>query len=169
MKRSPELSLQWRSIATDLTMKNQLPVMDSPNIRIVIADDHQLVRETWKLILEQDKRFFIVAECSNGAEAIKTAVKLVPDIILMDINMHPVNGFEATKKILKQAPSVKIIGISVNNQPSYARNMLQLGAKGYVTKDSPKEEMTNAILTVYNGGVFICEDIKGKMQGPDSN
>ncbi len=143
--------------------------MDSQNIRIVIADDHQLVRQTWKLILEQDKRFYIVAECSNGAEAIKAAIKLVPDIILMDINMHPVNGFEATKKILKQAPSVKIIGISVNNQPSYARNMLQLGAKGYVTKDSPKEEMTNAIITVYNGGTFICEDIKRMMQGPDNH
>ncbi len=138
--------------------------MDSEKISIVIADDNQLIRETWKLILEQDRRFFIVAECANGAEAIKAATKFAPDIILMDINMHPVNGFEATKKILKQAPSRKIIGISVNNQPSYARNMLQLGAKGYVTKDSTKEEMINAIITVYNGGTFICEDIKKKMQ-----
>ena len=111
----------------------------------------------------------VVGEAPDGRQAIIETQRLQPDIILMDINMHPVNGFEATKKILKHAPSVKIIGISVNNQPSYARNMLQLGAKGYVTKDSPKEEMTNAILTVYNGGVFICEDIKRKMQGPDSN
>lgn len=140
--------------------------MESHKIRIIIADDHQLVRETWKLLLEQDSRFLIIAECANGAEAIKAADSHTVDIILMDINMHPVNGFEATKKILKKVPSVRIIGISVNNQPSYARNMLQMGAKGYVTKDSTKEEMVEAIITVYNGGKFISEEVKKRMQSP---
>jgi DNA-binding NarL/FixJ family response regulator len=137
--------------------------MEQDKIRIIIVDDHKIVRETWKLILEQDDRFAIIAECSNGAEAIETVVRLNADIVLMDINMHPINGFEATKKIVKQNPSVKIIGISVNNQPSYARNMLQLGAKGFVTKDSSKEEMVKAITTVYKGGKFICDVIKKKM------
>ena len=141
--------------------------MDSEKISVVIADDHQVIREAWKLILEQDKRFSIIAECANGAEVIKAAARLAPDIILMDINMHPVNGFEATKKILKQVPLIKIIGISVNNQPSYARNMLQLGAKGFVTKDSTREEMVNAIITVYNGGTFICEEVKKNMRSDD--
>ena len=141
--------------------------MDSEKISVVIADDHQVIREAWKLILEQDKRFSIIAECANGAEVIKAAARFAPDIILMDINMHPVNGFEATKKILKQVPLIKIIGISVNNQPSYARNMLQLGAKGFVTKDSTREEMVNAIITVYNGGTFICEEVKKNMRSDD--
>src|SRR6266498_4668611 len=138
--------------------------MKSDQIRIVIVDDHPLVRETWKQLLELDKRLIVIAQCSNGAEAIDAANQHAPDIILMDINMKPVNGFEATRKIVNQNPKAKIIGMSVNNQPSYARNMLQLGAKGYVTKNSTKEEMINAIITVYNGGTFICEDIKKKMQ-----
>jgi len=143
--------------------------MKSEQIRIIIADDHQLIRETWKLLLEQDKRFAIIAQCINGTEAIDAAIQHRPHIILMDINMHPVNGFEATRKIVKQVPGVKIIGMSVNNQPSYARNMLQLGAKGYVTKNSSKEEMTNAILTVHNGGQFICEEVREKMKRLDDN
>jgi DNA-binding NarL/FixJ family response regulator len=143
--------------------------MEQDKIRIIIVDDHKIVRETWKLILEQDNRFSIIAECSNGAEAIETVVKLNADIVLMDINMHPINGFEATKKIIKQNPSIKIIGISVNNQPSYARNMLQLGAKGFVTKDSSKEEMVKAITIVYKGGKFICEVIKKKMVDKSDN
>ncbi|MFI5185201.1 MAG: response regulator transcription factor [Chitinophagales bacterium] len=140
--------------------------MEQTQIRIIIVDDHQLIRETWKTLLEEDKRLVIIAECTNGAEAIKAAGKYNADIILMDINMHPVNGFEATKKILKQSPSAKIIGISVNNQPSYARNILQLGARGFVTKDSTKEEMIHAIITVHNGGRFISEDVRRKMQPP---
>ena len=143
--------------------------MEQDKIRIIIVDDHKIVRETWKLILEQDDRFSVIAECSNGAEAIETVPLVDTDIVLMDINMHPINGFEATKKIIKQSPSVKIIGVSVNNQPSYARNMLQLGAKGFVTKDSTKEEMIKAIVTVYKGGKFICEVIKKKMLDKDDD
>ncbi len=143
--------------------------MKSERIRIVIADDHPMIRETWKLLLEQDKRFTVIAQCGNGAEAIDAAINFAPDIILMDINMRPVNGFEATRKIVKQTSLVKIIAMSVNNQPSYARNMLRLGAKGYVTKNSSKEEMTKAIITVYNGGKYICEEVKSKMQDPEDN
>ena len=140
--------------------------MEHGKIRIIIADDHQMIRETWKLLLEQDKRFHVVAECKNGAEAIRAANSMNADIILMDINMQPVNGFEATKKILKKTPSARIIGISVNNQPSYARNILQLGARGFVTKDSSKEEMIDAIMTVHSGGRFISHDVKQKLLRP---
>ena len=140
--------------------------MEHAKIRIIIADDHQMIRETWKLILEQDKRFLVVAECTNGREAIQAANNVNADIILMDINMQPVNGFEATKKILKKTPSARIIGISVNNQPSYARNILQLGARGFVTKDSSKEEMINAIMTVHRGGRFISHDVEQNLKGP---
>jgi DNA-binding NarL/FixJ family response regulator len=140
--------------------------MEHAKIRIIIADDHQMIRETWKLILEQDKRFLVVAECTNGKEAIHAANSINADIILMDINMQPVNGFEATKKILKKTPSARIIGISVNNQPSYARNILQLGARGFVTKDSSKEEMIDAIITVHRGGRFISHDVEKNLRRP---
>lgn len=137
--------------------------MNQNLIRIILTDDHQLVRETWKLLIETDPLLEVIAECSTGEEAINAAVQLNPDIILMDINMEPMNGFEATGEILKRNPSVKIIGVSVNNQVSYARNMLEAGARGYVTKNSSREEMIVAIKTVYEGNIYICEEIRNKM------
>lgn len=136
-------------------------------IRIVITDDHQLMRETWKLLLEQHEGLEVIALCNNGAEAIEVAQTHKPDIMLLDINMSPVNGFEATRKITKLAPSVRIIGMSVNNQTAYARNMMQLGARGYVTKNSPREEMIQAIQEVHNGRKYICEEIQKKMERED--
>ena len=78
--------------------------------------------------------------------------------------MSPINGFEATRKITELVPTTKIIGLSINNQPTYARNIMQLGAKGFVTKNSTSAEMITAIQTVYNGGNFVCEEIKVAMQ-----
>lgn len=138
--------------------------MNPTKIRIVIVDDHQQVRQTWKLLLEQEIRFDIIAECSNADEAVIAAQNLLPDIILMDINMQPIDGFEATKKIVAAVPSIKIIGISIHNQPLFARNMIRMGAKGYVTKNSSKQEMTTAIISVFNGGQYVCEEVKNKMR-----
>ncbi len=137
--------------------------MQHGTIRVVIVDDHQMVRETWRMILQKDERIEIIGECSSGGEAIEAAENLGPDVMLMDVNMSPINGFEATRKITRSHPHVKIIGVSVQSQPSYARNMLHLGAKGYVTKNSPKAEMIEAILQVQNGHTFLCKEIKEKM------
>src|SRR5215213_3749776 len=137
--------------------------MNQAKIRLVIVDDHQMVRQTWKLILDQEERINVIAECSSGSEAIDVAIALLPDIILMDINMFPVNGFEATRKIVKACPGIKIIGVSVNDQPGYARNMLQLGAKGFVTKNTSQEEMVEAIIEVFSGKTFICRELREKM------
>lgn len=136
--------------------------MNLAKIRLVIVDDHQMVRETWKLILEQDKRIHVIAECSSGSEAIDKACELLPDVMLMDINMFPVNGFEATRKIIKLCPEVKIIGVSVNDQLGYARNMFQLGAKGFVTKNTSQEEMIEAIFEVHKGRIFLCRELREK-------
>jgi two-component system, NarL family, invasion response regulator UvrY len=139
-----------------------------PKIRLVLVDDHEMVRETWKLILEQDHRIDIIAECGSGTEAIGIAHELSPDVILMDINMFPVNGFEATRKILRSCPDIKIIGVSVNDQPGYARNMIQLGARGFVTKNISQEEMIEAIMEVFNGRSYICRELRDKM-GPNNS
>lgn len=130
---------------------------------MVIVDDHRMMRETWKMILQRDPRIEVIAECASGEEAIQCADAQVPDVMLMDINMAPVNGFEATRKIAKAHPEIKIIGLSINNQPTYARNLMQLGAKGYVTKNSPAEEMIEAIRTVCDGGTYICKDVQSQM------
>jgi DNA-binding NarL/FixJ family response regulator len=129
-------------------------------ITILIADDHKLIRETWTYILNSDVRFEVVAECGDAEQAVALAKELTPNIILMDINMPPFNGFEATEQIRKVSPESKIIGVSMHSQPAYAKKMLQVGAKGYVTKNSSKEEMFNAITEVYNGNKYVCDEIK---------
>src|SRR6202048_251262 len=129
-------------------------------INILIADDHKLIRETWSYILNSDPRFQVVAECADAQEAVEMSKAKRPHIVLMDINMAPFSGLEATQKIRKISPSSKIIGISMHSQPAYAKKMLQMGARGYVTKNSSKEEMINAILEVNYGNKYICEEIK---------
>ncbi|MFM2363647.1 MAG: DNA-binding response regulator [Sphingobacteriales bacterium] len=129
-------------------------------INILIADDHKLIRETWTFILNSDPRFHVVAECGDSEEAVEVARQKRPHIVLMDINMAPMNGFDATEKIRKVSPSSKIIGVSMHSQPAYAKKMLQIGARGYVTKNSSKEEMYKAIIEVYKGNKYVCDEIK---------
>jgi len=129
-------------------------------ISILIADDHKLIRETWSYILNNDPRFKVVASCGNGEEAVELAKEKHPGVILMDINMAPFSGLEATKQIRKIIPDSKIIGVTMHSQPAYAKKMLQIGAKGYVTKNSSKEEMIKAILEVYQGNKYVCEEIR---------
>lgn len=134
--------------------------MNAAPIRIVLVDDHKLARESWSLLLGYDTRFTVVAECEKGEDAIREVAHLLPDIVLVDINMSPVNGFEVTRKLIEANPDTKIIGISVNNQPSYANRMLEIGAMGFITKGSPFEEVTHAIMEVKNGRRYICSEIK---------
>jgi two-component system invasion response regulator UvrY len=115
-------------------------------ITILIADDHTLVRETWSFILNSDPRFFVVAECGSGEEAVEMAKNLRPAIVIMDINLPGINGIEATQQIRKFSPGSKILGVSLHTQPTYARKMMQKGAMGYVTKNSSREEMFKAIM-----------------------
>ncbi|HEY1872001.1 MAG TPA: response regulator transcription factor [Chitinophagaceae bacterium] len=143
--------------------------MEQKKIKIIIADGHETIRHTWKLLLQADFHFSIIAECSNEAELMDALAHVDADIILIDTDIHPANGFEATKKIHKAYPLVKVIGISIHDQPMHVRHMFKVGAKGFVTKDSSKAEMIKAILAVYNGGKFIGENIKGKMKHPGDN
>ncbi|HVZ55550.1 MAG TPA: response regulator transcription factor [Chitinophagaceae bacterium] len=137
--------------------------MSQPPIRIILVDDHQLVRESWSLLFKQDERFVIIGECANGAQAIDSALDLIPDVMLIDVNMSPMNGFETTQRITAANQGIRVIGVSMNNQPTYARKMLESGARGYVTKNSSFQEMTRAILEVHGGGQYICEEVKNKM------
>jgi len=129
-------------------------------ISILLVDDHKLIRESWSFILNSDARFQVIGETSNGEEAVEVAKEKKPKIVLMDINMTPVNGFEATKLVRKFSPGSKIIGISMHSMPAYARKMLQMGAMGYVTKNSSKDELLNAIIEVNSGRKYICEEVK---------
>jgi two-component system invasion response regulator UvrY len=129
-------------------------------IKILIADDHALLRESWAFILNNDHRFTVIAESGNGNEAVELACRLRPDIITMDINLPGLNGFKATELILNLVPGSKILAVSLHTQPSYARKMLEKGAKGYVTKNSPADELKKALVEIYNGKNYVCTEIK---------
>ncbi|RYG42495.1 MAG: response regulator transcription factor [Chitinophagaceae bacterium] len=129
-------------------------------ITILLVDDHKLIRDSWSFILNSDPRFVVVGETSSGEEAIEMATEKRPRIILMDVNMTPVNGFDATKQIHKISPDSRIIAVSMHTMPAYAKRMLQLGAMGYVTKNSSKDEMIKAIVEVDSGKKYICEEVK---------
>lgn len=129
-------------------------------ITILLVDDHKLIRESWSFILNSDPRFKVVGEASDVDEAVSLAKANKPNIVLMDINMSPVNGFDGTKLIRKYSPSSKVIGISMHSMPAYARRMLQLGAMGYITKNSSKDEMLKAITEVDEGKKYVCDEVK---------
>lgn len=129
-------------------------------IRILITDDHTLLRETWTMVLSTHPAFEVVAECRTGEEAVETSKQLRPDVVLMDINLPGMTGMEATQQIRKYSPGSKILCISQHTQMGYFKKVMRLGAMGYVTKNSPQREMFEAITEVYNGKKFICDEIK---------
>jgi DNA-binding NarL/FixJ family response regulator len=137
--------------------------MNERKIRIVIADNQKLVRQGYRLFLETNEAIEVIGECANGAETIEKADRLSPDIILLDMAMSPVNGFEATRKICQAISTVKIIAIAADARPSHVQNLLRLGAKGYLSKNSSPEEMLEAILAVAKGKTYICKEIKKQM------
>jgi two-component system invasion response regulator UvrY len=147
-------------------------------VSIMIVDDHTLIRETWSFLLGKNENFDVVAECGDGERAVELARDKRPDIVLLDINMAPMSGFDVLKMIRKYSPGSKIIGVSMHSQPAYAKKMLRLGAKGYVTKNSPRQEMLTAISEVTNNHVYICQEVKnilsdqllhGDQANPDIN
>jgi two-component system, NarL family, invasion response regulator UvrY len=128
-------------------------------IKVIIADDHRLVREAWNLLLSRDKRLSIIAICENGYQVIEACKALSPDVVLMDINMDPVSGIEATKAIREFTDEIRIIGISVHTDLPYVNALMHAGANGYVTKNSSGDEMISAIMLVMEGQQYFCKEI----------
>ncbi|MEP7257149.1 MAG: response regulator transcription factor [Flavitalea sp.] len=144
-----------------------------PKISVMIVDDHTLIRETWSFLLGRNENFEVIAEVGDGQTAIDTARDKRPQIVLLDINMSPMNGFDILKMIRKQSPGSKVIAVSMHSQPAYAKKMLRLGAKGYVTKNSPRQEMLDAMVEVEKGNIYICQEVKNilsdQMLGEEEN
>lgn len=133
-------------------------------IKVVIVDDHELYREAAVMMLSQADDILITGVCKSGEEVIQHVKKDPPDVVLMDINMEPVDGFEATKVIKELFPSVKVLAYSAYDDPYYVKKMIKMGASGYVTKTSHKFEFIDAITKVYNGEEYICSEVKQKMK-----
>ena len=129
------------------------------SIRIVMADDHRMFREGLRHLLEKEKDFAIVGEAENGRTAVKLAVELSPDIVLMDVNMKDLNGIEATRQIVAKAPSVKVIGLSMYSERQFVTEMLLAGVKGYLLKDAAIEELVLGIRHAMHKNVYLSPSI----------
>jgi DNA-binding NarL/FixJ family response regulator len=136
-------------------------------VSILLADDHVMLLELWSMILTRDPRFLVSGKASSGATAVEMARNKRPDVVIIDINMGPIDGFEATRLIRNFSPLSKIIGMSGLVLTSYAKKMKTLGAMGFVTKSSPVEEMINAILEVMKGRFYYCRQMREIMQSEE--
>lgn len=132
-------------------------------ISIAIIEDHQLVREMWVQLFADKPEMEVTGESGELDHAIEMIKTKRPDIALLDINLPHASGMEAVPLIRKYAPGTKVIAVSMHNQPAYAKKMVQLGAKGYVTKNSPPQEIYNAIDEVMNGKIYLCTEIKDSL------
>lgn len=133
------------------------------SIRILLADDHKMVRKGLQLFLASQKGIEVVGEAASGEEALERAGELAPDIVLMDAMMPGIGGIEATALIAKQHPAVKVVVLSSSSDESHALPAIRSGAKGYLLKDIEPEELAAAIRRVHAGKVELHPDIAGQL------
>jgi two-component system invasion response regulator UvrY len=128
-------------------------------IDVLLTDDHALVRTGIKRLLEDSNKVRIVGEADCGEDSVTLAQQLNPDVILMDVNMPGIGGVEACRRILQRNPAQKIIVLTIHNEQTFPKRMLEIGARGYLTKECGVDEMLHAIEQVYNGGNYIAPSI----------
>jgi DNA-binding NarL/FixJ family response regulator len=123
-------------------------------IRIVIADDHEIFREGFKLLLRNQQVIELVGEADNGRELLAIVANHQPDVVITDIKMPGIDGIEACKKIKREFPNIQVIALSMFNEDSLIMDMLEAGAKGYLLKNTNKEELIKAVQAVYEGSNY---------------
>lgn len=133
-------------------------------ISLLLADDHQMLLDLWSFILSKDGRFHIVDKATNGKQAVEIAKLKRPDVVLMDINMEEMDGFDAAKEIRRFSPASKIVAVSMYTLPAYVKKMKAIGALGYVTKNSPADELIKAIIEVYHDRPYYCQQVQNLIE-----
>jgi two-component system, NarL family, response regulator NreC len=124
-------------------------------IRILLADDHAVVRAGFKMILSAQADMEIVGEAGNGREAVEAAEELKPDIVVMDVAMPELNGIEATRRLASSLPHTRVIALSMHKDSVYVRETLRAGARGYLLKDSPAGDLVSAVRAVASGESYL--------------
>ena len=124
-------------------------------IRLMLVDDHEVVRIGLKAYLETQPGLTIVAEADNGEAALLLVPEVDPDVVVMDITMPKMDGLEATRRMMETCPQVKILALTVHEDKQYLFEMMAAGASGYLTKNAAAEELADAVRTVANGGVYL--------------
>lgn len=143
-------------------------------VKILLVDDHELVRTGIRLILERVAGFVVVAEAKSGEDAIRYCRKDAPDIVLMDVNMPGIGGLEATKQIVRLSENTRVICLSMHTENPIPAKVMQMGASGFITKDAEPEEMIRAVHKVAAGQKYVSPDIAqqiaiGKLDFNDAN
>ena len=131
-------------------------------IRVLVVDDHALIREAWVAMLNAAPGIEVVGKSDNADEAFQLASNLRPDIVLMDINLKGSNGFEAAERIYNSVPKVRIIGLTLHDEINYVKRFLGVGGKGYLTKNITRDELVGAVHAVYKGETYIANEIKDR-------
>jgi two-component system invasion response regulator UvrY len=132
-------------------------------ITVLLVDDHELVRSGVEALLNAVEDINVLAVCECGEKALQLISQQQPDVVLMDVNMPGMGGFEACRRILHNYPKVKIIGLSVHNGGAIPQQLLKLGVEGFVSKASPVSEMVAAIRTVMSGKRYLCQDVASNL------
>ncbi|HTD87571.1 MAG TPA: response regulator transcription factor [Candidatus Binatia bacterium] len=130
-------------------------------IKVLLADDHFLVRQGLRTSLSEYPQIEIVGEASNGREAVDKAQRLAPDVVLMDINMPDMNGLEATAALRKRGSGARVLALTVHNNKQYILQIIRSGAQGYVLKDTSPDELVRGIQAVQNGEAFFSPSVSG--------
>jgi DNA-binding NarL/FixJ family response regulator len=128
-------------------------------IRVLLADDHALVRQGFRRILEDDPRISVVGEASTGLSALKLAKETKPDVIVMDLSMPELGGLEASAEVLKELPDTKILILSMHSDQAYVRKAFEIGAKGYILKNALEVDLTRAVVALSEGEAYMSPGI----------
>jgi len=131
------------------------------NIRIVLADDHQIIRDGLRHLLKTQKDMDVLAEAEDGRSAVQLVEELKPDVVILDVAMPDLNGIEAARQIRSRYPNVRIVALSMHSDRRFIAEMLKAGASGYLLKDSAFEELAQAVRTVVAGKMYLSPQITG--------
>jgi DNA-binding NarL/FixJ family response regulator len=131
----------------------------SEKIKILLADDHRILRTSLRELLEKQHCFEVVAEAEQGKKAVQLCLKQAPDVVLMDISMPDLNGIEATRQIIGSCPNIKVIILSAHSGHRFVADVFKAGASGYLVKDCSSDELVSAICTVASGETFLSPKI----------
>ena len=137
--------------------------MSNGAIRVLLVDDHTIVRQGLKLILSAHPDVKVVGEAANGREAIALAEQLRPDLVLMDVAMPELNGIEATRRMVEANSRVRVLVLSMHKEAVYVREILRAGARGYILKDAIDTELLNAVRSVSRGDGYISPGVSGAL------
>lgn len=132
-------------------------------IRVLVVDDHTIIREGISLLLKAHQDIEVVGEAVDGVDAIEKMRQLRPDIVLMDLSMPRMGGVEATQQIKKEHPEVQVLALTVHGNPEYFLRILSAGASGYVVKGASSGELVSALRAVFQGGTYLHPSLAGKL------